>query len=280
MERNSRAKIFRARLMAVMERSGLSQAAFAKSIQVDRSSLFQLLEPEAGRLPRVETLVAIATVGRVSLDWLMGLETLAVPPEVVKIEPDAASPVDERLMTWHREAAGYKIRHVPLTFPDLLKTDAVIDFEYRTAPARDFDGVPPDVGSRLASLRQPDIDFEASTSVQSLTAFARGEGVWQGLEAGHRREQLDWLASLCDELFPTFRWSLFDERQVSSVPLTVFGPHRAALYTGRDYLVFEARDHVQALARHFDGLVRSAVVQPHEIARHLSGLTLDLLEAA
>ena len=256
-----------------MRRSGLNQTDFAKALKIDRSSLVQLLAP-TDRLPRVETLAVIASLGNVSIDWLLGLgrqeqPNLDIAFDAVQIEQDAPSPIDERLMRWHREAAGYKIRHVPLTFPDVLKTEDVIAFEHRKSPVPH---PPEDMKSRLAYLRRPETDFEVCNSIQQIAAFAHGQGVWQGLSAARRRSQLEWLAELCDELYPTFRWFFYDETQVFSTPITIFGPLRAALYTGQGYLVFTAPKHVQALARHFDGLVRKAVVQPSGAPGHLRAL--------
>ena len=54
------------------------------------------------------------------------------------------------------------------------------------------------------------------------------------------------------------------------------GPLRAALYTGQGYLVFTAPKHVQALARHFDSLVRMAVVQPSSASAHLKNLLAEI----
>ena len=36
----------------------------------------------------------------------------------------------EKNLEWHREACGYKIRYVPTTLPDLLKTEAVAEYEF------------------------------------------------------------------------------------------------------------------------------------------------------
>jgi transcriptional regulator with XRE-family HTH domain len=268
------AVIFRERLQTVIGRSGLSQTDFAKALQIDRSSLVQLLAPGTDRLPRAETLVLIARLGNVSVDWLLGLGRQEQPEQAerVEIEHDAASPIDERLMTWHREATGYKIRHVPLTFPDLLKTDDVIAFEHQKAVALRPDDTWEGMGARLGYLRRPETDFEACNSIQQIAAFVQGQGVWHGLCAARRRTQLQRLIDLCDELYPTFRWFLYDARDVFSVPITIFGPLRAALYTGQGYLVFTAPKHVQALARHFDTLIRRAVVQPATVSGHLRGL--------
>src|SRR3546814_10764701 len=42
----------------------------------------------------------------------------------------ASSYSDERLTRWRAEAVGYKIRYVPATLPDLLKSEEIISFEY------------------------------------------------------------------------------------------------------------------------------------------------------
>ena len=73
-----------------------------------------------------ETIVAIASMAQVSVDWLLpGLSEDESTGELVasdlEIESNAGLPMDERLQRWHA-AVGYKIRYVPTTLPDLLKT--------------------------------------------------------------------------------------------------------------------------------------------------------------
>jgi transcriptional regulator with XRE-family HTH domain len=277
MNRRATATILRERLLTVIERSGLSQGQFAKALKIDRSTLVQILSPATDRLPRAETLAVIATLGGVSLDWLLGV-TPSEPPagtgtaESVEIEPDAASPIDERLTRWHREAAGYKIRHVALTFPDLLKTDETVTFEYARSLRPDLAGAIESVHAHFSYLRRPESDFEASNSVQAIADFAAGRGFWRGLPVAHRRLQLKHLIDLCKDLYPTFRWFLYDGREVYSVPITIFGPLRAALYTGQGYLVFKAPRHVQVFARQFDSLIRAAVVRPADMPAYLNSL--------
>jgi transcriptional regulator with XRE-family HTH domain len=135
LDRRTILPLFQQRLRQVLARSELSQTDFAAAAGIDRSTLSQLLAPGADRLPRVESIAAIAHVGHTSLDWLLGLSQGDKPDggigaETLQIERDAPSPLDERLLQWHREAAGYRIRHIPTSFPDLLKTDAVIEDEY------------------------------------------------------------------------------------------------------------------------------------------------------
>jgi transcriptional regulator with XRE-family HTH domain len=268
---------FQQRLRQVLARSELSQTDFARAAGIDRSTLSQLLAPGVDRLPRVESIVAIAQIGSVSVDWLLGLSQGDRPDEGVvaeslQIERDAPSPLDERLLRWLNEASGYRIRHIPTTFPDLLKTDAVIEHEYDhyvgLGPRRRIEITQ----SRLEYLRQPETEIECCTGMQALEALARGEDIWRTLKLSVRRAQLEQVVALCDELYPRFRLFLYDRKMLFSVPLTVFGPLRAAIYLGQTYFVFQSTEHIRALTRHFDQIVRGASVQPTEIGAYLGGL--------
>ncbi len=260
---------FRERLREAIDRSGLSKTAFAQRVGTDRSTLSQLLSDGATRLPRAETIAAIARISQTSVDWLLGLTQEGqlgadVVDEAVAIEHGAGSPADARLQRWHAEAAGYKIRYVPSTVPDLLKTQEVIRYEFRAT-----EPTPPEVRieqaeARLAYSRRPETDMEVCSSVQSVESFARGEGIWRKLPIGARRAQLDVMAEILDELYPTFRWFLFDGLERFAAPLTIFGPMRAAVYLGNMYLVFNSTEHIRALTDQFDSLIRIATVQPHE----------------
>jgi transcriptional regulator with XRE-family HTH domain len=261
----------------VLARSELSQTDFARAAGIDRSTLSQLLAAGADRLPRVESIAAIAHIGNTSLDWLLGLSQGDRPDggmvtESQQIERDAPSPLDERLLRWHTEAAGYRIRHIPTSFPDLLKTEQVIEEEYGSnaalGPRRRIEITQ----SRLDYLRQPETEIECCTSMQTLEAFARGEDIWRNLKPALRRAQIEQMIALCDELYPRFRLFLYDRKKLFSVPLTVFGPMRAAIYVGQTYFVFHSTDHIRALTRHFDQIVRGATVQPNEIVPYLQGL--------
>jgi hypothetical protein len=81
---------------------------------------------------------------------------------------------------------------------------------------------------------------------------------------------------LVDELYPTFRWFLYDGVRRYSVPLTVFGPKRAAIYVGHMYLVFTGTEYIRMLTQHFDGLIRAAIVQPPDVAGLLRRLLAEL----
>jgi transcriptional regulator with XRE-family HTH domain len=274
-------RLFRERLATVMARSGLGQSAFAQSVGIDRSTLSQVLSPQNNRLPRLESVAAIARVGQVSLDWLLGLrEAEAQEPgllnDSLSIERDAISPVDERLLRWHEEAAGYKIRHVPVSFPDVLKTEAVIAFEYEYFIALSPQKRIEITRSRLDYLRRPETDMEAATAIHVVESFIRGQGPWRGISAPIRRAQIEQLIDICEELYPRFRWFLYDGRELYSSPVTIYGPLRAALYIGQSFIVIESRDHIRGLIGHFDQLIRAAKIGPRDMPDYLRGL-LELI---
>jgi len=281
MDRRKTVEAFRERLGEVIERSGLSRMAFSARVGLDRSTLSQLLSPSNERLPRAETIAAIATREQVSTDWLLGLSQegqigadIVVP--ALEIESGAASPADARLARWHAEAVGYKIRYVPTILPDLLKTEEVIRYEFQEYGARVPKARIEQAEERLAYSRRPETDMEVCSSLQSVEDFARGHGVWKGLSVDSRAAQLDAMTVLLDELYPTFRWFLFDGLQRYSVPLTIFGPKRAAIYVGNMYLVLNSTEHIQVLTRHFDDLIRAAVIQPPDVIDFLRGLLREL----
>ena len=283
MDRRDTVRIFRQRLADVIARTGGSRAAFAERIGIDRSTLAQVLSAANDRLPRAETLAAIAADQQVSIDWLLGLSqegplAPAIIQQSLTVEPGGHSPADERLTRWHAEAAGYKVRYVPATLPDLLKTEDLIRYEYR-----DHVGPVPEsrieaAHARLANQRRPETDMEVCSSVQSVESFARGEGIWRDLAAPVRRQQIEWMIELLDELYPTFRWFLYDGVRRFSVPLTVFGPKRAAIYVGHMYLVFNSTEHIRVLTEHFDNLIRAATVQPPKVSALLRRLLAELNE--
>lgn len=274
------AQQFRRRLTEAVDRSGLSRSAFAFSAGIDRTTLTQLLSPANRRLPRLDTLVRIARAHGESIDWLAGLIESA-PAQTALIEHTSfhstgPDPVDEQLFDWLLEAADYRIRYVPATLPDLLKTSAIIRYERAPRDGPSAAQTIETTSARLAWVRNPDTELECYSSVQSLSSFARGEGVWQRLGVAARREQLDRMIELSTELYPTFRWFLFDGMKRYASPVTVFGPHRAALYLGDLYLVLTSTDHVKTLSRHLDGLVTAATVQPPNVPGYLTRLRREL----
>jgi hypothetical protein len=122
-----------------------------------------------------------------------------------------------------------------------------------------------DAEFRLDYTRRPETDMEVCMPRQRLELLAEGKGHWATLTREARREQLDYMARLVDELYPSFRLFFYDQRRTYSIPYTVFGPQRAAIYVGEMYLVLNATEHIRSLTRHFDNLIRRAVVSAHEV---------------
>lgn len=276
-DRREVARQFRVRLKEAMTRVEISRSALASRVGIDRSTLSQLLSDGVERLPRADTVAAIAATLQVSLDWLLGLshETRLgadILHESVEISPSAGNPVDEGLVAWHEAARGYKIRHVPTTLPDLGKTDAVTRHEYRDFASKSADQALAAAEDKLAYSRMPETDMEICMPVHNMADFSAAEGIWKGLSVEARRDQLDRLIRLTGELYPTLRLFLYDALTHYSVPLTVFGPQRAAIYVGQMYFVFNTTEHIRVLTRHFDGLIRAAVVSATEVPHYLTEL--------
>lgn len=270
------AELFRERLAILITRRGEPPGRFAERVGIDRSALSHFLDPASTRMPRAEALADIARAEGVTTDWLLGLtqttaDAAGIAP-AIQIEQTDNGRGDTLLANWHQDAIGYKIRYVPSTIPDLLRTEAVLAYEFG-APETAKAAAKADQGRRLlAYTRRPETDMEVCMPLQTLEEIAAGSGIWSALSPGDRQDQLDHMARLAEELYPTFRLFLFDARNRYSAAYTVFGPQRAALFLGSLYLVVNSVEHIRALTRHFDMLIRAASVGPDRAADHIRQL--------
>ena len=135
MDKRDRADVFRARLQEQMEVAGINRSALARFAKVDRSTIAHLLSEKSPRLPNAHLAAACAQALNVSSDWLLGLADRRERPgdviaSLVSAPYAERTSADAQLLAWHEEAAGYKVRHVPATLPDLLKTEDVLRWEY------------------------------------------------------------------------------------------------------------------------------------------------------
>ena len=282
--RQDRATLFRDRLALAMERRGLTRAALARETGVDRSTLSQILSDDGGRLANAHLVAGAAEALQVSSDWLLGLSDR---PEMAGELLDASLALtdaprganDARMIAWHREAEGMKIRHVPATLPDLMKTRAMADWEYGAADLAGAEDGAGD-GDPFDRLRASRSDYEIALPIHELASFAAREGysptlpqpVWEG--------QIEAFERLHAELYPRVRLYLYDARQVFSAPLTVLGPLMAALYIGQSYILFRDRARVEAMAAHVDALVRAATVPARDFPLALRTLARGELPRA
>ena len=278
IDKRDRATLFRERLALAMTRAGATQASLARAAGLDRSTISALLSPGT-RLPNAQAAADCAAFLGVSTDWLLGLTERPSPPdriaaEAVTLMPAPRALFDDTIFGWHRAAAGSKIRHVPATLPDILKTREVVEWEYGAA----LGDAAPDAISTFEAQRSwltaAHSDFEIALPRHELISFASGAGYWSGLSATVRRAQIDELTRLTEALYPALRLYLFDAHRVFSAPVTVFGSDRAVVYLGRQYLVFSDMMKVAEVSRHFDWLVREASHSARDTADLLRGIAV------
>ncbi len=276
-DKRDRATLFRQRLAEALQRRGQSQSALARTVGVDRSTVSQLLKGSAARLPNAQVVGECARALGVSADWLLGLTDR--PETAADLLSNASSLmeapralVDEKVFQWHREAAGYKIRHVPAGLSDMLKTREMLEWEYAPHLGRSTAQAIGASEDRLSWMRGAQSDYEIAMPIYEMDSFAHGEGYYRGLPRDFRAAQLDHMLDLSEQLYPNLRIHLFDARRLFSSPITVFGPLLAVLYIGQKFLAFRDTERVQALTAHFDLLVREASIGSRELPTHLRAL--------
>lgn len=281
IDKRLRADRFRQRLSSAMRDKGISQSALARAIRVDRSTVSQLLKDQGARLPNAQVVGECASALGVSADWLLSLtdrpESAAdILANSLKLTAAPRALVDEQIFAWHQETAGYKIRHVPAALPDMLKTRALLEWEYSPHLGRTTAQAIGASQDRLNWMRASQSDYEIALPLHELASFAAGTGYYADLPVDLRVDQLDHFNRLCTQLYPRLRLYLFDARQLFSAPVTVFGPLLAVLYLGRNYLAFRDTERIQGFTEHFDNLIRKATVSARALPDHVAKLRQGL----
>lgn len=280
-DKRERSALFRDRLSQAVTMNETNQSALARAVGVDRSTISQLLSGKDARLPNAQVVAECARSLGVSADWLLGLTDRPERPGDVldaqlALTGAERSSADEQISAWHREAVGYKIRHVPATLPDMLKTDEMLIWEYGPQLARTTNQAIGAVGDQLGWFAEQDSDYEIAFPLHALGSFARAEGYYRGLPLDIRLAQLDRILQLYEDYYPSLRLFLFDAQQVYSAPLTVFGSLQAVIYLGQHYIAFRENRRVKTFTRHFDRLVREAVVDARDIPAKLKALRSEI----
>ncbi|NNE53549.1 MAG: transcriptional regulator [Sulfitobacter sp.] len=275
IDKTTRARQFRTRLTQAMRDTGTSQSALARATRCDRSTLSQALGDEGARLPSAHVIGACAGVLGVSADWLLGLsdrpETAAdLLSYSFAISEAPRALVDEQIFAWHQEAAGYKVRHVPATLPDMLKTDEMLSWEYGPHLGRTTEQAINASRDRLNWMREAGSEYEIALPLYEIESFIRGTGYYRGLPATLRLSQTDQFIALSRQLYPRLRLYQFDARRLYSAPVTIFGPLLAVFYAGGHYMAFRDKQRIEIFTQDFDRLVREA--------RHTARDFPDILE--
>lgn len=276
-DKRDRARLFRRRLAQGMETKALSQSALARAAGVDRSTISQLLAEDQTRLPNAQIAAECARALGVSTDWLLGLsdrpeQAADLLAASIAMTPAQRALVDEQIFAWHREAEGYKIRHVPAHLPDMLKTREMLEWEYALHLGETADRAINSSEERLAFLRNSSSDYEIAMPLYEIASLVSGTGYYEGLPPDVREAQIDRIADLHDQFYPSLRIYLYDARRLLSAPITIFGPLLAAIYVGQHYLAFRDTERVRAFTLHFDRLVREARITSRQLPDHLRTL--------
>lgn len=269
IDRRDRAAVFRERLQRAMADAGKSQSALARATGVDRSTISALLAAGT-RLPNAQLAADCAAALSVSCDWLLGLASQPDPADhllaaSISLTDAPRALLDTTMFGWHQQAAGYKIRHVPASLPDMLKTQTVVRWEYQDTLGLSVEQAVAAFEDQLNWMRGARSDYEIALPAHGLADFAGGTGYWAGLPITARLEQLDHMIRLCEHLYPTLRLYLFDAHRVFSSPVTIFGPNLAAVYLGRQYIAFSDPARVASISQHFDWLLREAICSARDV---------------
>ena len=277
IDKRDRATLFRSRIAEAMRDRGTTQSGLARAVGVDRSTISQLIKGPGARLPNAQVVGECAAALGVSADWLLGLtdrpETAAdIVAHTLSLTEAPRALVDEQILRWHQEAAGYKIRHVPAGLPDMLKTRAMLEWEYAPHLGGSIYQAIGASEDRLSWMRRTQSDYEIALPLFEIDAFLKGEGYYTGLPRDVREEQMQFLLDVTEQLYPRLRMYLFDARRLFSAPVTIYGPLLAAVYIGQNYMVFRDTERVQTLTAHFDHLVREAHVTARALPDHIRAI--------
>jgi len=277
MNKRERAQLFRNRLSRAMADADLTQSALARTVGTDRSTISQALSEASTRLPGAHVVGGCAQALGVSTDWLLGLSdrpesAAALTAAALSLTEAPRALIDERIFAWHQEAVGYKISHVPAALPDMLKTQEMLEWEYRPHIGRTTTQAVNASRDRLDWMQRSQSDYEIALPLYELESFSKATGYYHGLTPDARTAQIDQLLTLTRQLYPRLRLYLFDARRIYSAPVTIFGPLLAVLYTGGHYMAFRDRERIETLTTHFDELVRQASFTARDTTAHIEEL--------
>ncbi len=269
MDRDALAEGFRSRLTELLEGDAGGKAAFLRDTGLDRSALGQFLSPGNLRLPRAESLRAIAEARGVSVDWLLCIETAPSGRQEVTASIDFAEAGRPDLLTpldcWKREVAGMTIRYAPSTIPDILGRP-----ELRRGPQDD-------ALLQMVGVRDPHL--EIALGFEMLHSVAHRTGLWRHLTRAQAAAQLTYMAGQVEAGYPATRVHLFDGRELYSPAFTVFGQIRAALFLGEGYMVVTSAEQIETFTAKFDSMVRRAITGPDRVPALLCDLAAEAGDA-
>jgi transcriptional regulator with XRE-family HTH domain len=270
MSKRDIAQLMQERLRQSFARTGLSISEFSRRHHIDRSTLSQLLSSQQFRMPRADTVAALADALHVSCDWLLGLTEeqrfgIELIQSAVSLYDEELEQSESQWVRWHKEAGDAKIRYVTVTsIPHQLKNKNTILYEYESLLGRDDAQTYWDSGSFLEEIERRNRNYEVCGSLQMLEAFAKGDWIWSGYKTNLRKQQLLDMAQDLEALYPEYQLYLFDETKVITVPMVLFGTHKAVLNCNGNFIAFTRDIHIEFLNDIFKTMIKNTVIYPHQ----------------
>lgn len=270
MEKRALSTLFRDRLHEAFGNTGKSISAFCRDNGVDRTTFSQLLSSEYSRLPRADTVAVLANALNVSADWLLGLSQdyqrgVDILESSVTFTDDKEEVFMQTWIDWCQEISRGKLRHVPVTLPDIVKTNDFLFHEYIPVLGEEEAKKSIDTVKENLYLTNMPSDYEMCASTQSITDFIAGTYIYSDFPKKVRKEQIEYMIEVVKDLYPRFRLHLYDSREIISVSFGIFNDKKVALYDDGSYLIYNWKTHVEYFEDKFDSMIRRATVHPHEI---------------
>lgn len=278
MKKKQRAALFQKRLRQVLEDHGQSLNAFCRAHGLDRPTITQLLIAKDSRLPRGDTLAALADALGVSTDWLLGLSEdrqkgVELVFEAFAVKQVQDMPVEAQWYSWHEEAQGTPIRYVLNEgVPEMLKTPETLTYEFAPMIGAAAAAHMAESEERKKFIGFGQENYSACCSHQELGLFAGGHGLWVDMPAAARRAQLQFMAHEIERLYPSAQYYVFDEMKILAHPFAVFGKKRAVIQCSGDYLVYTRETHINYFISLFNRYIQNATAHPHEAAQYVERL--------
>ena len=154
----------------------------------------------------------------------------------------------------------------------MMKTRAMLEWEYAPHLGRTTAQAINASEERLEFMRGSSSDYEIALPIFEMHSFAKGTGFYEGLPGDIRRDQIDRMIELTEQLYPRLRLYLFDAQRLYSAPVTIFGPLLAVFYVGSYYMAFRDKERIETFTDHFDRLVREAYIGTRGLPDHLREL--------
>ncbi len=274
-------RLFQQRLNQAFKEQDIVPARFSKQTGIARSTLSDLLKGEDIRLPRLDTIVALAEHLDVTSDWLLGLSneknkvSEIIESALQVAETEQASKDKDPLHQWlSTEMTDTKLRQACLFFPDHMATIDVLLYKYKDRyEHHGLTSEKVDAFSHSYRDKIEHISVEMCAPLVNIETFAYGHDIWSELALEARQRQLLALADRLEETYPKHQMYLYDGLRNKPPMFILYGHQKASLWIGSYHLIFHIPKQVEAFHKQFDQHIRNTLIYPHEAPNYLRELT-------